>query len=176
MSALLILCRSQFQFNYGMHLGVHPFVLWFLLEPAQLMSLLQPQSGTLYRWNREGYVRFYFCSADLNRAYLYWSALRQGYATPSLLRVRRNGHNYHYNDSPQDLKQVVFSGQFKQAVELGKPMMIHTREAEADTERIPKEEMLKEYTVRTHAFKPPHCLYWFIANSYTLFHGLARVR
>ena len=39
------------------------------------------------------------------------------------------------------------TGQLKQAVKLGKPITIHTREADVDTERILKEEVPKDHKV-----------------------------
>ncbi|EDR07031.1 uncharacterized protein LACBIDRAFT_328304 [Laccaria bicolor S238N-H82] len=40
----------------------------------------------------------------------------------------------------------------KHAVRLGKPLVIHTREAEEDTEKILKEEVTKDYKIHVHCF------------------------
>ena len=44
------------------------------------------------------------------------------------------GLDYHYDLLPQDVQRAVFTRQLEHAVRLGKPLTIHTREAEADTE------------------------------------------
>src|SRR6266576_4868204 len=58
------------------------------------------------------------------------------------------GLDYHYDNSPRDVQQKVFIRQLKQAVKLGKPITIHTREADEDTERILKEHVPKDHKVR----------------------------
>ena len=64
------------------------------------------------------------------------------------------GLDYHYDNSPREIQQEVFVRQLKHAVSLGKPLTIHTREAEDDTERILKEHVPKDHRVRT-ASSPP---------------------
>ena len=59
------------------------------------------------------------------------------------------GLDYHYDNSPRDLQKAVFARQLKQAIRLQKPLTIHTREAEDDTERILKEEVPKNHPVRS---------------------------
>lgn len=61
------------------------------------------------------------------------------------------GLDYHYDNSPRDIQRSVFRRQLKQAVKLGKPLTIHTREADEDTETILKEEVPKEHKVRPGA-------------------------
>lgn len=67
------------------------------------------------------------------------------------------GLDYHYDNSPRDIQQAVFSRQLKQAVKLGKPLTIHTREADADTERILKGEVPKDHRVCIQAFASHQC-------------------
>lgn len=62
------------------------------------------------------------------------------------------GLDYHYDNSPRDIQRSVFRRQLKQAVKLGKPLTIHTREADEDTETILKEEVPKEHKVRQALF------------------------
>lgn len=57
------------------------------------------------------------------------------------------GLDYHYDNSPRAVQQTVFTRQLRQAVRLGKPLTIHTREAEEDTERILKAEVPREHKV-----------------------------
>ena len=57
------------------------------------------------------------------------------------------GLDYHYDNSPREIQQEVFIRQLKHAVRLGKPLTIHTREAEEDSERILKEHVPKDHRV-----------------------------
>jgi hypothetical protein len=57
------------------------------------------------------------------------------------------GLDYHYDHSPRDVQRAVFTRQLKLAVKLGKPLTIHTREAEDDTEQIRKLELPKDHKV-----------------------------
>ena len=57
------------------------------------------------------------------------------------------GLDYHYDNSPRRIQQEVFIRQLKHAVRLGKPLTIHTREAEEDSERILKEHVPRDHRV-----------------------------
>jgi TatD DNase family protein len=57
------------------------------------------------------------------------------------------GLDYHYDNSPREIQREVFARQLRHAVRLNKPLTIHTREAEEDTERILKEIVPKEHPV-----------------------------
>lgn len=57
------------------------------------------------------------------------------------------GLDYHYDNSPRAIQQEVFIRQLNHAVRLGKPLTIHTREAEADTERILMEHVPADHKV-----------------------------
>ena len=59
------------------------------------------------------------------------------------------GLDYHYDNSPRGLQQEIFIRQLKHAVRLGKPLTIHTREAEEDSERFPH-AVLKVRIVLSH--------------------------
>jgi TatD DNase family protein len=43
------------------------------------------------------------------------------------------GLDYHYDHSPREGQRVAFSGQLAIAAELGRPVVVHTRDAEEDT-------------------------------------------
>ncbi|THU83511.1 Metallo-dependent hydrolase [Dendrothele bispora CBS 962.96] len=62
------------------------------------------------------------------------------------------GLDYHYDNSPRDIQQQVFARQLRHAVRLGKPLTIHTREADDDTERILKEIVPKDHPIHIHCF------------------------
>jgi TatD DNase family protein len=61
-------------------------------------------------------------------------------ATPSACAVGEIGLDYHYDFSPRDIQQAVFRAQIRLARELQRPVVIHTREADADTIAILRDE------------------------------------
>lgn len=62
------------------------------------------------------------------------------------------GLDYHYDFSPRDVQQHVFREQIRLAGALRLPIVIHTREAEADTFRILEEEGAHELSGVFHCF------------------------
>ena len=61
-------------------------------------------------------------------------------AMPSACAVGEIGLDYHYDYSPRDVQHAVFRAQVRLAVELDRPVVIHTREADEDTIAILREE------------------------------------
>jgi TatD DNase family protein len=59
--------------------------------------------------------------------------------TPGARAIGEIGLDYHYDFAPPDVQQQVFRAQVALARDLGLPVVIHTREADADTVRILKE-------------------------------------
>lgn len=57
------------------------------------------------------------------------------------------GLDYHYMNSKREVQQEILQRQLRKAVSLGKPLTIHTREADEDIERILKEEVPKDHKV-----------------------------
>jgi len=57
------------------------------------------------------------------------------------------GLDYHYDNSPRDIQREILTRQLREAVKRGKPLTIHTREANEDIERILKAEVPKEHKV-----------------------------
>ncbi|HJP85819.1 MAG TPA: TatD family hydrolase [Gemmatimonadaceae bacterium] len=49
------------------------------------------------------------------------------------------GLDYHYDNSPREAQRAAFSAQVALAKEVGKPIVVHTRDAEADTRAIIRE-------------------------------------
>ncbi|KAI6104577.1 hypothetical protein EDD16DRAFT_1841660 [Pisolithus croceorrhizus] len=62
------------------------------------------------------------------------------------------GLDYHYDHSPRQLQQEILTRQLRIAVALEKPLTIHTREAEEDTERILKAEVPADHPIHIHCF------------------------
>jgi TatD DNase family protein len=61
-------------------------------------------------------------------------------STPAARAVGEIGLDYHYDFSPRDVQQAVFRLQVRLAIELQRPIVIHTREADADTLAILRDE------------------------------------
>lgn len=59
--------------------------------------------------------------------------LRDRMAHPRVVALGEIGLDYHYDFSPRNVQQRVFIEQMEIAVETGKPILIHTREAWDDT-------------------------------------------
>ena len=55
---------------------------------------------------------------------------------PKVLAIGETGLDYHYDNSPRDVQRDVFQRQLEVAAKLALPVVIHTREADADTESI----------------------------------------
>jgi TatD DNase family protein len=61
-------------------------------------------------------------------------------STPSVRAVGEIGLDYHYDYSPREVQHAVFRAQIRAALELDRPVVIHTREADEDTIAILREE------------------------------------
>jgi len=53
--------------------------------------------------------------------------------TPEARAVGETGLDYHYDYSPPEVQRAVFRAQLKLALDLDRPVVVHTREAEEDT-------------------------------------------
>lgn len=62
------------------------------------------------------------------------------------------GLDYHYDFSPRDVQLDIFKTQLRMGVASGKPLVIHTREAEDDTLQIMRDEVPADYRVHVHCF------------------------
>ena len=72
--------------------------------------------------------------------------------TPSARAIGEIGLDYHYDFSPRDVQQAVFRSQVRLARELQRPVVIHTREADADTLAILREDGGGEVSGVLHCF------------------------
>ena len=66
-----------------------------------------------------------------------WSAevedrLREMLVAPEVVAVGETGLDYHYDHSPRERQRRAFEAQLALAAELGKPVVVHAREADAD--------------------------------------------
>jgi TatD DNase family protein len=62
--------------------------------------------------------------------------IRELAADPKCVAVGEIGLDYHYDHSPRDVQRHAFRTQMAIAEELGRPVVVHSREAEADTAEI----------------------------------------
>jgi TatD DNase family protein len=59
---------------------------------------------------------------------------------PKVLAIGETGLDYYYDNSPRDLQREVFRKQLALAKKLDLPVIVHTRDADEDTEQILREE------------------------------------
>ncbi len=64
-------------------------------------------------------------------------------AHPKVVAIGEAGLDYFYDKAPRDLQAKSFRTQIDAARRTGLPLVIHTRDAEADTEAILRDEMAK---------------------------------
>jgi TatD DNase family protein len=68
------------------------------------------------------------------------------------------GLDYHYDHSPRDVQRRVFAEQLALARELGRPVVVHTREAESDTAVMLAEAASAGVLGVLHCFTGSHAL------------------
>jgi TatD DNase family protein len=73
-------------------------------------------------------------------------------ATPGIRAVGEIGLDYHYDLSPRDVQREVFRAQVVLAGEMQLPVVVHTREAEADTMAILEDAARKPLAGVLHCF------------------------
>lgn len=76
-------------------------------------------------------------------------------ADPLNVAIGEIGLDYHYDFSPRDAQRQVFAEQLALAVRLGKPVVVHTREAFEDTLAILAESRVDRARVVLHCCTEP---------------------
>jgi len=76
----------------------------------------------------------------------------------SAIAVGECGLDYHYDNSPRDAQRAAFSAQVALAAELGKPIVVHTRDAEDDTRAIISEARTAGVIGVLHCYTGSHSL------------------
>ncbi|MEI7892179.1 MAG: TatD family hydrolase [Myxococcales bacterium] len=71
---------------------------------------------------------------------------------PCVVAIGEVGLDYHYDHSPRKTQRDVFARLIGVARELGKPIVVHTREASEDTLRILEEERARDVGGIIHCF------------------------
>jgi len=64
------------------------------------------------------------------------AALEGLFAHPQVVAVGETGLDYHYDRSPRERQREVFAWHLAQAAQRGKPVIVHSREADEDTARL----------------------------------------
>lgn len=70
-----------------------------------------------------------------------YAELRRLCADPGVVAVGECGLDFHYDRSPRQAQQESFVRQIRLARELGKPLVVHTREADVETARLLEAEL-----------------------------------
>jgi TatD DNase family protein len=84
------------------------------------------------------------------------------------------GLDYHYDNSPREAQRSAFAAQIALAAETGRPLVVHTREAEDDTRAMISEALAARVCGVLHCFTGSHSLAEFaIAGGwYVSFSGI----
>jgi len=67
------------------------------------------------------------------------AAVRALLADPAVVAVGETGLDYHYDHAPRDRQRAAFAAQLALGAELGKPVVVHAREADADVAALVRE-------------------------------------
>jgi TatD DNase family protein len=62
--------------------------------------------------------------------------LERLFARPEVVAVGETGLDYHYDHSPRDRQRESFAWHLEKAASLGRPVIVHSREADGDTARL----------------------------------------
>jgi TatD DNase family protein len=84
-------------------------------------------------------------------------ALR-GFMDRGAVAVGECGLDYHYDHSPRDRQLAAFEAQLELAAETGRPVVVHTREAVADTGRLVRDAGKRGIGGVLHCFTGPRDL------------------
>ena len=91
------------------------------------------------------------CDAnDFKPEHLQW--LRELCSHPKMVALGEMGLDYHWDTAPEAVQKDVFRQQIRLAHEMNKPIVIHNREATADTLTILKEEHAEKVGGIMHCF------------------------
>ena len=71
---------------------------------------------------------------------------------PKAVALGEIGLDYHYDMSPREIQRSVFERQLALALELKKPVVLHTRDAEEDTLQILRAAPLAGHKIHVHCY------------------------
>lgn len=78
--------------------------------------------------------------------------LRELLASPEAVAVGETGLDYHYMHSPPETQRQVFEAHLQLATELGKPVVVHARDADADLAAMLRALRTRPPVVVLHSF------------------------
>eukprot|EP00741_Cyanophora_paradoxa_P008464 tig00001333_g8191.t1 len=78
--------------------------------------------------------------------------IEEAMRSPKVLAWGECGLDYFRNQHAPELQRQVFARQIGKAVEHGKPLIVHTREAEEDTLAVLREHLPRAWPVHVHCF------------------------
>lgn len=81
-----------------------------------------------------------------------WATIERLARHPRVSAVGETGLDYHYDHSPRDVQQQIFRRTIALARDVKKPLVIHTREAPADTLQILRDENARDVGGIIHCF------------------------
>lgn len=81
-----------------------------------------------------------------------WAEATRLSKDPAVVAIGEVGLDFHYDLSPRDVQEAVFRKSIRLAHEAGKPLVVHTREADQETVRILREERLPAAGGVIHCF------------------------
>ncbi len=81
-----------------------------------------------------------------------YTILKRTAQSPRVVAIGETGLDFYRNHSPRDLQEQSFRGHIRLAREVGLPIVVHDRDAHAETVRILREEKAKEVGGVIHCF------------------------
>ena len=87
---------------------------------------------------------------ELNEKTFFW--LKEQLMRPKIVAVGEIGLDYYWDKEKREIQKEWFVRQLRLAKELKKPVVIHSREAAADTMEILKAEVSKEISYEMHCY------------------------
>lgn len=87
---------------------------------------------------------------ELNEETFFW--LKEQLMRPKIVAVGEIGLDYYWDKEKREIQKEWFVRQLRLAKELKKPVVIHSREAAADTMEILKAEVSKEISYEMHCY------------------------
>ena len=102
--------------------------------------------------------------------------LRTQLADPRVVAAGEMGLDYHYEHAPRDRQRAVFEAQLALAVEAGKPVVIHAREADADVSAVLRNEPSASVILHSFSSGPDLLRTGLELGHYLSFSGMATFR
>jgi TatD DNase family protein len=108
-----------------------------------------------------------------------WSAgaarrVRDLLASPEVVAVGETGLDYHYMHAPRETQRTAFAAHLQLAVDLGKPVVVHARDADADMAAMLLELGKNPPVVVLHSFSSGDAVWeaGMAINAYFSFSGM----